>query len=77
MKGAKVRVEPKPFTQQTYSLHYHNGAVKVTKSHSLHYHNGAVKVTKSTFYSNHITLAGSIATSFLKSKALLNTDWEK
>jgi len=34
-------------------------------------------VTKSAFYSNHITLAGPIATSFLKSKALLNTDREK
>jgi len=45
--------------------------------HSLHYHNGAVKVTKSAFYSHHTTLAGIIAISFLKSKALLSTDWEK
>jgi len=45
--------------------------------HSLHYHNGAVKVTKLAFYSNHIILAGPRATAFLKSKALLNTDWEK
>jgi len=36
-----------------------------------------MKSAKSAFYSNHITLAGPIATSFLKSKALLNTDWEK
>jgi len=43
----------------------------------LHHHNGAFKATNSSFYSNHITLAGPIATSFLKSKALLNTDWEK
>ena len=42
----------------------------------LQYHNDAVEVTKSAFYANHITLTGPIAIFFLKSKALLNTDWE-
>jgi len=32
---------------------------------------------KSAFYSNHITRTGPTAISFLKSKALLNTNWEK
>jgi len=32
---------------------------------------------KTAFYSNHITVSGPIATSFLKSKALPNIDWEK
>jgi len=45
--------------------------------HSLHYHSGAVDVTKSAFYSNHIIIDGPIAISLQKSKDSLNTDWEK
>jgi len=43
----------------------------------LHYHDGAVKVTKSAFYSNRITVGRPTATSFLKSKAIPNIDREK
>jgi len=67
MKGAKVRVEPKTIHATDIDAF----------AYSLHYHNSAVKVTKSAFYSNHITLTGPITISFLKNKALLNTDCKK
>jgi len=63
MKGAKVRVEP-------ITIHTADVDAFATLPQR------AVKVTKSAFYSNHITVAGPIATSFLKNKVLLNTDCE-
>jgi len=75
-----VRWQMQPLGLDCYQNEMRQGESR-TESHShsrrrhIRYSTTTVlKVTKSAFYSNHVTHAGPIATSFLKSKALLNTD---